>query len=427
MGEPGKDAARNEPVQALLEKWFLFVRTVLLYGPDHPITAKMAAGIVRAVADAQPPLAIQFVGQGVFCNFQLLLLDVEAFLHAQEIGIALANLGQQEIVFEAVPTQSSVISLAVAMARGLKARCDALHGRPIEGFRWREIKGAVGFAMEAVDLDLLVLTHLTLALADADQLQEGKDKPWDWFSGMAIIRRLEASLGTTRATAHRLIEIIPGDWTPRRLATTACMDAISLMNSLDVGPQSRRAAAHATLALTWYGLTEHGGAPIASFCGHALRRLMTAHLGMRAVVEPHRLKTMALIHLFERSGGDPKNNGLLRVIDLAYEMARKRAPADVPFTLSRADLLAQIAREAGERFPPRWVSVAVTNFGIAPPGALVRLADGRTGMVMEPAEDGDPWRPKVLVNGVMVQPDRPVTLVVAGGTAKPPPRQPPRR
>ena len=417
MGEQGgrQDAARNEPVQVLLEKIYLYMRTVLLYGPDHPLTAKMATVVMQCIADAGPPFAIQFVGQGVFCNCQLVLLDVEAFLHAQEIGLSLANLGMQELGFETAPSLPPLQTLGLALAKGLKMKCDALKDRAIEGFRWREIKGAVGFAMESVDLDLLVLTHLTLALADAEDLPDKPGSTWSWFVGMAVIRRLEAALGSSRAAALRTIEIIPGDWDARRLAVCACLDVIALLDSIGISVSSRRAAAHAALAITWYGMSQHGGAPLGDIAPAVLQKLMTAHFGLRTVVEPHRLRTMALVHLFERFKGDPGTNGLLRVIDLAYEMARRRCPADVPFSLSRVDLLAEIAREAGARFDPEWVSALVTNCGIAPPGALVRLADGRVGMVMEPAEDGDPWRPKVLVDGVTIQPDKPVRLFAGGG------------
>jgi hypothetical protein len=49
--------------------------------------------------------------------------------------------------------------------------------------------------------------------------------------------------------------------------------------------------------------------------------------------------------------------------------------------------------------------------GSIPPGTHVRLSDGRIGIALEREEGSDPSFPPVLIEGRVIQPDRPVRIV----------------
>jgi hypothetical protein len=56
------------------------------------------------------------------------------------------------------------------------------------------------------------------------------------------------------------------------------------------------------------------------------------------------------------------------------------------------------------------VRVLISVVGAVPMGTSVRLADGRTGIAV--GAGPDPFRPQVLVDGMIVKPTAPVVLHV---------------
>jgi hypothetical protein len=405
---PAFDAAATREV---LERAFLLARTTSLHGPDHPLVARVVEALAQGVQAAHPPFALQFLGQATFRDSQLLPLDVEAFLHVRELARALRNLDAQEVFFERVPDAEALGELGSALSRGLQGPSETLNERRIEGLRFRQITHTSGADAENVDPEVFVLTQVTLALADAEALVAEAGGAWPWIRGVAIVRRLERVTTGYPETAIRVIEQAPGEWTVGRRAAAATLDVLLVLNALHVSRSTARAAAHAALIVSVSGLPS--GALAAKAAADALPRMLRAPTRSKTSVEPHRLRTSAIVHAFNREE-EARRVAVLPMVHLAYELAKRRCPPDVSFRLTRVDLLAAAARDGGRNFDVRWVQALIRACGVVPPGAFVRMANGALGTVVDAGVSGDPWRPRVLVDGRIVQAAAQVTLVSPG-------------
>ena len=100
---------------------------------------------------------------------------------------------------------------------------------------------------------------------------------------------------------------------------------------------------------------------------------------------------------------------MLSLLDLIYELERQRCPAGVRFNLTKLDLVASASLGMGSRFESTWVRALIRDTGLIPPGACVKLQDGRLATVLEPA--GDTPTVSVLVEGVRTVARLPVQLM----------------
>jgi hypothetical protein len=411
-GGPGTAAT----VEAL-DRLFLAFKTLALHGASHPSTLQGFAEVAGSLAEAGPPFALQFIQQAVFRDNRLLAMDLESFVRARDTAKALANLGVNELSVDRPPSAQAALALGEAIARGFQGPGDVLEDRSIQGFRWRRI-AAAGNDAESVDSDIFVLAQITLALADAEACAAGTGGAWPWVRGVAVVRRVERAVAMDPAAAVRVMEAAPGEWTVARRAVAATLHVVLVMQRIRATTATRRAAAHAVLALACHGLRPAGASPLAQAAAAALPTMIHATTRSRASVEPHRLRTSAVVHAFARSAGPGDGIGAAPLVALAYQLEGLRCPSVMSFDLTLVDLLAMASRESGRLFHPTWVCALTMCCGVCPPGSLVRLADGRHGMVVAAGPPTDPWRPSVLVDGRVTRPEQPVVPVSATSGAR---------
>ena len=408
-----EDASGAVLSRAIVERMFVLSRVVMMHGPRHPLVAQTVTSLAHAMASAAPPFALQFVGEGLFRDRVLVPLDAENFHRARQLAKVLSNLGVHEVSVDAAPPPEALIELGVVLARGAQGPCDELEHARLPGLRFREIPAARwGSDAVQIDVELFSIAQVALSFDDADTLYEKRDGPWPWPAGVGLIRRLERAIETSVPATMRALDTAPGEWTVPRRSLAVCHHVLTALGDLKVALSTRRAIAHAALAIALHGLRDREGLPLHVAAKTALRHMLDAPLQSRTGVEPHRLRTLALAHGVATRAEEPANwTGPMALIELAYMLERRRCPADVPFALARVDLLAYAAEKMGTEFDGRWVQALVTQCGTIPPGATVRLADGRVGMALEPGASGDPMRPMVLVDGVTVEPREAVRLV----------------
>jgi hypothetical protein len=356
-------------------------------------------------------------------------LDAAGYVRSQALAAALDNLGVHELSVDDVPPAAAVIELGVALARGAIGPSELLERARLPGLRWREIPEARhGLDAEKVDPQLFVAAQVALAIVEAERLDAGDPSgsarrgggegpqppfsaPWSWAGGVSIVRRLERALGTDRSTTARVLETAPGTWTAPRRAVAAAFEVMNLLGSVEASAWAQRAAGHAALGLALQGLAERGGAPVDAVAGELRERMTAAPIAARTGVDPHRLRVCTIVHMLAERANDDQLP-ILAPIRIAYEMARRRCPERVGFDLSRVDLLAHAVQEM-RAIDSSWIRALVFAAGTVPPGTRVQLPDGRVGVALDASQTGDPLRPNVLVDGEVVTPATPVSILSA--------------
>lgn len=393
-----------------LDQLFLLMRQAAVFGPNHPNATAAAEATQEAIDRAGPPFVLQFVRGAVFRDRVLLPLDAERFQQASDIERSLANLATHEVCVDEVPSLDAVSGFGVALARGAQGPSPALQSAKWRGFRFRELPYAqYGEEAEEVDASVFTAAQIALAIGEAERARKDSAEHWPWTLGVSIVRRLERSLETDRDGAHRAMELAPGAWTPPRRAVSAALTVMGLLTTLELTRFARRAAAHATLALASVGYREREGMPIAEAATATLTALLAAPITAQSGVDPHRLRVCTCLNaLCEREAGGTQLS-LTGLLELGYEIERRRCPEGVTFDLTRLDLMADVVREMGTTLDATWTRALVGASGAVPIGAFV-LADGRLGVVIESAPVDDLWHPKVLIGGEVVTPRTPVVL-----------------
>ena len=415
LDAPAPEMGAGQPAMDLLERLFVLMRTIGSLGPNHPSTLQSAAAASEALVACHPPLSFQFVREATFCNRTLLPLDLEAFLRAQAMCKALNNLHIQEVTIGQQLTPQVMLELGTVLARGLAGPSDILETTRLAGVDWRELPGA-GWGTESrqIDPDLFAVTNLSLAVQDAELMCD-LVVPWDWVRGVSIVRRLERAAAADLHAANRALEFVPQVWTQGRRAVALALRVVAVLVDLKTQPAVTRATAHAALIIGCSGLTELPGSFEAA-AGIALPRGLVAAGKTALGAARHQIRVMSVLHaIMRRPTTQEAWSGPIGVIDLCYNLEARRT-TNALANLTLGDLLAAVLPEVGIRLDVAWFRALVATVGALPPGARVRLADGRTGIVLGPGGTGDPWRPQVLIGALVVVPDKAVDLIA--GTQK---------
>lgn len=399
--------------QAALDQLFLFMRTYAAHGPMHPATTRSAETTIASLRAAGSPLALQFVGHAVFRDRTAIPLEIESFARCQAVAQALANLGVHEICFDEIPPAQALLDLGRALARGSMGPSEVLENLRIPGLRWRRLAHArVGMDVEEVEPDVFAAAQIALAIADAEPLCR-RAGVWPWPIGVSVVRRVERACATSAGSTATAVELAPGSWSPARRAVAACFRASLTLRRIGSSEFIRRATCHALVALAAHGYESRSGRPAAEAAASALKPLLDAPLAGRSGVDPHRLRVSSIVHALlpgrPTEGRAARVPGLVRVI---YDIEQRRCPRGVSFDLTFIDLLAHAVGNLRSRPPDEqlWLRALCGAVGIVPPGAHVRLPDGRLAVAMESVEGGDPWQPRVLVAGRIADPGGRVTL-----------------
>lgn len=404
------DLGHNADVLDLVDKLFVLMRTLGAFGPGHPQAVHSAESLAEAIGTMGPPIALQFVREAMFCNRQLLPLDVESFAKATQLSRALDHLGVHELNFDQAVPPSVLVELGIVLARGSAGPSDLLQKARLPGVSWRELVGASwGTDSRRIDPDLFAVTHMALAVQSAELLCQ-TDAPWDWIRGVALVRRLERAMSVDVHAAQRALEFVPQPWSHGRRVVAMASRVIAVLQRLGVRAPVLRSVGHAAVFLGCCGLGEVP-APLQSSAQTAIQRALPSVGKSLLGAARHQIHVLEVLNAVARRPATQTTwQGPIGVLDLILQLETRRQAAALA-NLTLADVLAQAVPDVGTQLEPQWFLALLATVGTLPPGARVRLTDGRVGLVLGPGRGDDPWRPQVLVGQTVVQPNYPVRLV----------------
>lgn len=393
----------------LLEGLFALVRQVALHGADREQVWRPADAVRRALAQAEPPFALQVLPEAVLRDGVPLPLGIEIYRRSQQLVGALARWDMAEIVFEDVLAEDELAAFAKAVLdathSGRTARVPSIRGLRLRALRRPGAKGQRGAEAAA---DLFAMRQLEHACAALDRIIEARDAPWSWPVGRSLVWRIERCMLADRTALGRAIELANGAFSPARRALAAACQAHAALARLQASLLLQRSVAHALLALGCFGFEGRPGASLASAARFALPALLPRP-GEALEHDPHRLRVTALIAAAAQAERAASALPVSALIAAAYELERQRFPQGVAFRLSRADLHAWLACALGQEVHAGWGRALLGALGPIPAGAHV-LSDGRLGVVLGPALGADASRPRVLLGGQPSTPAQAVTL-----------------
>ena len=402
------DASVLQHTIEVLECLFALSRHVALHGEDHDDTRLSAQALERALSLARPPFALQLLPEAVLRDGIPLPLELEVYRRSQQLVGALARWGMSELAFEAVLPRAALVKLASAVLEathsGRTARVPEL-----AGVRFRALKrpGLPGQNCGEAARDVYIGQELERALALAQHLCAERQS-WPWQTGKTVVFRLERCVLAGIAATARQIEIARPPWPPARRMLALSLFGVAALARVQASQFVQRTTAHALLALGAFGLLEREGAPLREAARLALGSLLP-RAPEDVAVDPHRLRVCALLAAAAQDEAAAAALPLQPLLAAAYELERRRCPPQVDFNLSRADLQAWLVGALGREVHAGWGRALLDALGPFPAGSHV-LADGRLGVVIGAAPDGDALRPRVLVGGQMAVPAQPVTL-----------------
>lgn len=383
-----------------------FARTAIAFGDSHPSTQRGASMLRDAIAAAKPPLTLQFVDGCVFRDKVLVPAAVATFKRGAELGKWLRKAGAEELSFDAGVTDASLGRLATCFVRAARGERDPLADERLEGLRARRIPHAVrGEDVEDVAADVFAAAQLGIAIEGVRNLVQ--TSVWPWRAALGCLRRLDRAVALHPRAVMRVLELADLGSVTRRVTGCAVLVHMTL-GAAGVSTVTRRVLSHVALCLGAQGMAARGALPFSE----AVERSVAAVLGERVDpdrgTDPHRAQVVAALVALSDEQVVP-GEALLR---LAYEVESERSPKNVDFDHSTLDRFAELLRSKSvdpER--DKWLRITIHAFGVVPPGARVRLADGRVGVVLDAGLPGDPMRPLVLVGTESVRPSEPVHLL----------------
>ena len=365
---------------------------------------EQAVAIDGVISNLSLPLTIVFRGGGATANGVLLDADEDGVL----ARMARAAVVAQRPVWRL--TEAPPASCWPAVARALNATQHG-HAEPLQtvdapGFeRLPEPGSGDGAGLVEVGAALRVL-------ASMDEIDEwlalGTRQP-GWRQLSACVCRLSNALTTSPDATARALEIDTAPWTVSRRAVAATFRALAVMRNLGTSSLTEHAVAHTTLLLSARGLAERGARPLPEVAREVFEPLL-AEDRTAPLPHPHRLRVITMVQQMADNPDPSSWRGVVRLVQLLYEVEAMRLPPGSEAQLTFGELLAWAAAEAGRKLDMPWVLALINTFGPAPVGARVSLADGRRGVVLS-SRQGEPWKPVVLVERQVVTPDQPVRLV----------------
>lgn len=387
------DDAPGRAARMLVERLFVLMRTVAVHGTTHPVSVQIAQALAQGIEGADPPFTLQFVRQAVFQDHALVMFDPGAFQRSLRVAAALDAIGVHEIAVDFAPQVEDIVALGAELASG--------HGEApqMEGMRLRAIRGAhSGTAGETVEPSRFSAVMLLRALMDAEHIYAGRGGPWGWSRGAAILRRLERAADADAGTTTRFLEVAPGERSVPRRAVQAAVLALAAMRLVGLDVATRRAGAHATLAVAITGLMARGGEDFPTAATRTLDQLRSTLSTGRSKTDPHRLRTCALVHdVAFRPEARSRWHPVARLMELVYEHEVRRCPANLDFDLESVDVLAALAARPSVRSDPGWLQALIEVAGRWVPGARVELEEGGVGVLL----GGSSTRPVVFVDGAV--------------------------
>lgn len=372
------DETQGRTARMMVERLFVLMRTLAVHGPSHPVSVQIAQAVADGIAAAELPFTLQFVRQAVFQDHALVMFDPGGFQRSLRVAAALAAVGVHQLSVDSVPSVDDLISLGAGLASG--------HGAALQipGMQLRAIlDGQTGTAGETVEPERFAAVMLLRALMDAEHIDAGRGGAWAWSRGAAILRRLERATEADGPTSTRFLEVAPGELTVPRRAVQATVLALAAMRLVGLDAATRRVGGHATLAVAITGLRARGGDDFPAAATRALDQLRSSLSAGRSKIDPHRLRTCALVHdAAFRPEARSRWHPIARLMELVYEHEVLRCPPDANFDLGAVDLLSALAPRSFVQDDPGWLQALAELVGRWAPGMRVVLEEGDAGVLL---------------------------------------------
>lgn len=357
------DEAAQAHTRVVLDRLFVGARTVAAYGEHHPQSEAAALELAEAFRAMGAPTTVQFLGDGVFRDRQLVPVGFESFVQGRQLGHAMGAVGARELLVEDVPSASSLLPLLTMVGRALSGGTEGLDHVRVPGLRWRDLGGAVwGEAGVKVEPELFAVGQVALGVGAAEALLLRKAGPVDWTEALGIVRRLDRALDAHEDAARDALERAPGPWTPARRSVSAGLLGLLVMRRLGAVAWSARCVAHTALVLGLHGYHARDGVPLAHAALHATR-LLDQPVPSRSGAEPHRMRVSVLVDRFARFPEDRGAwLGVMGLVELLYTLELWRSPRSAEGDRLRPELLAMLAGPGGEALDPQWVRAVLGSF-----------------------------------------------------------------
>lgn len=391
---------------AAIDALYGFARTAIAFGDAHPSTVRGGVNLRDAVNAAKAPLTLQFVDGCVFRDKILVPASVVTFKRGSEVARWLRRAGAEELSFDANVPDASLSRLATCFVKAARGERDPLADERLEGLRARRIPHAVrGEDVEDVAADVFAAAQLGIAIEGVRGLM--RTSVWPWRAALGSLRRLDRALALHPRAVMRVLELADLGSVTRRVTGCAVLVHMTL-GAAGVSTVTRRVLSHVALSLAAQGMAGRGALSFAESVGAAVAAALGESVDPEKGPDPHRAQVVAsLVALAD--GAPIPGEALVR---LAYDVEAGRSPTDVDFDHSTLDRFAELLREkSSDPEREKWLRIVIHAFGVVPPGARVRLADGRIGVVLDAGLPGDPMRPLVLVGSETVRPTEPVRLL----------------
>lgn len=381
-----------------LQAIFVLMRTVMAHGTAHPLTHDSVRR-VQEVFVVESPWALQWVRGGVFRDQILLELSDELYWRAATLSTALEHLGVNELSFKPTPSAEEWMALGEALALGALGPHDVLETRRPDRLGWRAIPNASwGEDAQEIDPEVFALIQIALSLRDVEAMRAEALHPWPWATSLRLLRRLERAAEAHRRAGTRALELAPEGWTVARRACSAAYQVVCVLQDARADHFLQRTCAHTALALALHGYDETLGVGVTEAAARCAPLLQGLGESARSGAPPHHMRVAVNLHLLA-SAPPTSWPGPLHLCAMLYELERQRRPERVSFALTLTDLMASLAQDMGTLHPPLWAKALIQAHDTYPPGAHVRLQDGRLGMII----NATPAHIEALIDGQLHQ------------------------
>jgi len=391
----------------VIEQLCACMRSFAANGKDHEDVRSAAQACRRAIASAKPPFALRFLSDCVLRDREPLPLNLGGFRRSQILARALYQQNTPELRFDELPKVEIIERLAKLFVEATQGNHRSI-APFLQGIGMNKVHQidptTNGHDETDVDRVLRAALYAVSVRVEALQAEVAQAGTWPWLEGQHTIAALERCLALGVTATSRAIELAAPDWTVARRTIAMVTNVLVVLTRIRASDVSRRAAAHAMLAVAGYGLTEP------RLFDSAARRALDAFYATPASTNddgavapsPHRLRTTAL--LAASAGRSNAAMPLTRLMHAAFMLESKRIDPSGQ-RLSRIDLQAWLSSAIGREVDDAFGRAMLASLGAFPPGAHV-MCDGRLGVVVGPGKAAD--RPIVLVGGALTAPDKPV-------------------
>lgn len=392
-----------EACTEVIEQLCACMRALAANGPDHEDVHASAQACRRAISGAKPPFGLRFLSDGVLRDREPVMVSLGTFRRSQILARALYVQNTPELRFDELPKVEVVEKLAKLFVEATQGNHRSIlpYFQGIGMNKVHQVDPTTKSHSET-DVDRVLRAELySVAMRiegmHNELLQTGA---WPWAAGQQAVASLERCLALGVTATARTLELAAPEWTVARRCIAMTLNVLIVMTRIRASDVSRRAAAHAMLAIAGFGLREP--MTLEAAAKQAFATMHTVPKGERLGSSPHRLHATALVASTAGQAGGAMP--LTRLLHAAYTMESKRIEPSGQ-RLSRIDLQAWLSGAIGREIDDLFGRAILGSLGPLPPGAHV-MCDGRLGVVVGPGKAPD--RPIVLLGGVLTAPDAPV-------------------